>query len=109
MFEKIPPEQRSQAMKFLTILFEKQAEGISSINKSSAADSVKKSQIDNLKEECEKTKIKIYKKVIEANQNYLERCNLNENEVFALKYHSMNPRIVLIFDDCTDQIKKFKR
>lgn len=35
--------------------------------------------------------------------------DLSPDEQFVLKYIDFNPRIVLIFDDCTDDIKRFRR
>jgi hypothetical protein len=32
---------------------------------------------------------------------------LSDDEKFTLKYLTLNPRMLLIFDDCTDQIKKY--
>jgi hypothetical protein len=34
--------------------------------------------------------------------------NLNADEQFTLKFINFNPRLVLIFDDCTDLLKKAK-
>ncbi len=51
---------------------------------------------------------KVYKKCIESNSAQLKKMNLNTDEKFTLKYMHMNPRIVLIFDDCTELLDKFK-
>lgn len=45
---------------------------------------------------------------IEKNASYLNSCNLNEDEEFALKYYKLNPRLIILFDDCTELIAKYK-
>jgi hypothetical protein len=34
---------------------------------------------------------------------------LTKDEAYTLKYFDLNPRLALIFDDCTDLISKFKK
>ncbi len=50
----------------------------------------------------------IYRTVIDRNRAKLESMNLSENERWTLKYINFNPSLLLIFDDCTDQLKKFR-
>jgi adenylylsulfate kinase-like enzyme len=59
---------------------------------------------------------KKYKKFIEMfckchineNRSRLQKISLSKDEQFTLKYLNFNPRIALIFDDCTEQIKRNK-
>ena len=38
----------------------------------------------------------------------LRRMQLSADEAFTLKYYKINPRLLLIFDDCTEQLSKLK-
>lgn len=50
----------------------------------------------------------IYKKNIIDNRHKYEKMQINDSEKFAIKYLDLNPRAVIIFDDCTEQLEKFK-
>lgn len=67
-----------------------------------------KAKIDEMGRECERLIILIYKHFINTEREKLVKLPLNSDEKFTLKYLNLNPRIVVIFDDCTDQLKKFK-
>ncbi len=49
---------------------------------------------------------KVYKTHILANRDKLMRNKLTEQEKFTIKFINFNPKLLLIFDDCTDVIKK---
>jgi hypothetical protein len=51
----------------------------------------------------------LYKKYINDHKHNINRQYLNEEEAFALKYITFNPRTVIIFDDCAAQFKELKR
>lgn len=66
-------------------------------------------KIEDMRSDSDKLITLIYRRYIHANRAALGRMHgLSEDERFALKYLDLNPRLVLIFDDCTAQIKKFK-
>lgn len=67
-----------------------------------------KSKLNEMKEDCDKLLIQIYKTYITKESQNLSRLNLTTQEQFTIKYHAMNPRLVIVFDDCTDLIKKYK-
>jgi hypothetical protein len=67
-----------------------------------------KSKLNEMKDECDKLLIEIYKTYITRESANLGRLNLSKQEQFTLKYHAMNPRLVIVFDDCTDLIKKYR-
>lgn len=50
----------------------------------------------------------IYKHYINDNKYRLARMPLDAEEKFALRYINLNPRLVLIFDDCTEALNKLK-
>ena len=66
-------------------------------------------KIADMEAECEKVKTLIFKHTVSQNLSKLNKCNLSEKEQYTIKYLNFNPRLVLIFDDCSDQIEKFKK
>lgn len=65
-------------------------------------------KINEMEAECRKLIMLVYKHYIEANRAQLMGMQLSKDEHFALKYINLNPRLVLIFDDCTEQLKRMK-
>lgn len=63
---------------------------------------------DYKKVECSTIINRLCMNCIEENIETLNRASLDEDEIFALKYYKLNPRIVILFDDCTELINKFK-
>lgn len=52
-----------------------------------------------IEENYKKTKIKLYKKVIETHKDKLPQCKLTEEEITALNNLDLNPHMILLFDD----------
>lgn len=67
-----------------------------------------KNKMAELEEEFERLIMLVYKRYINENRAKLAAMNLNADEQFTLKYLNLNPRMVIIFDDCTDQLYKFR-
>lgn len=64
---------------------------------------------DKVKEEVEKIKISFFKSVLEPyRKGLLKAGSLTENEKYTLKYLKINPKAIIIFDDCASQIKKLQ-
>ena len=51
----------------------------------------------------------IYKHAISENASALQKESLTEDEKYSLKYINLNPNLVILFDDCTALIDKFKK
>lgn len=51
---------------------------------------------------------RISKAVIAKHRTTLKKAKLSKDELCAIKYLAFNPRILLIFDDCTDELKREK-
>jgi hypothetical protein len=64
--------------------------------------------VEKMEEHCNKMISLIYKKKISDHRGELARMTLTDNEKYTLKYFDLNPNMVLIFDDCTDELKKLK-
>lgn len=50
----------------------------------------------------------IYQKEINRAASYLMGQNLDEQEKYSLKFINLNPRMLIIFDDCTDMLYKIR-
>jgi len=65
-------------------------------------------KLEKMKEECQKLTVLIYKHYISQHKDTLGRMKLTNDEAYSLKYINFNYRLILILDDCTHLIKKFK-
>jgi hypothetical protein len=63
---------------------------------------------NKMKDECDKLLVLIYKHYINEYSSTLAKISLSSDEQFSLKYVNLNPRLVLIFDDVTDLLLKYK-
>lgn len=73
-----------------------------------APDAEAKSKISRMEADYSELVIKVYKMRILKSSRYLSEQKLSEIEAFTLKYIDFNPKLLLIFDDCTDLFKKMK-
>lgn len=78
------------------------------INSEEKEEGVARAKIADMEKECKKLIILIYKHCINKHKDRLAKLPLSKDEQFSLKYLNLNPRLVIIFDDCTDLLKKFK-
>lgn len=69
----------------------------------------KKTMENKLIKASEKKLIALYKNNIRSNKSILENKNLDNNEKIALKYLDLNPRIMLIIDDSTENFKQWMK
>lgn len=67
-----------------------------------------KGKIEEMEVDFNKLVNMIHKHYINENRAKLSKMNLTKDEQFTLKFLNLNPRMVLIFDDCTDELGKFK-
>lgn len=87
--------------------FDKCVKGIR--QSSNNSDAVISLEVDLLKQKVDRTIKAVYRKFIGENRKYLEAKDLTDAEKYALKFLDLNPRMVIIFDDCTDQLAKLKK
>lgn len=79
---------------------------INEINSSNNIEySIKKSQTIIIETTQSKQIKKIYQQTIRNNKSFLEKCNLTAKEKIALEYLDINPRLMLIIDDCSEKFK----
>lgn len=63
------------------------------------------SKLDELSAECTRVITNIRKKYITDNRAALSLLDLTTEEAYCLRYLNLNPKLILIFDDCTVEIK----
>lgn len=62
---------------------------------------------DKVKEEVRKIKVSFFKSILEPFRKQLLKHNgLSDDEKYTMKYLKINPKAIIIFDDCASQIKK---
>lgn len=67
-------------------------------------------QRDDVRKKGDRVINLIYKKILTMARDYLmDHARLNEDEKYTLHYLNFNPRMLLIFDDCADVLKKLSK
>lgn len=84
------------------------AEHISKIEDQYLDKGIQKKKIAELEEKHVEFRTLLYKRYIMANISTLSRMNLSTDEAFSLKYIGFNPRMVVIFDDCSADFANIK-
>lgn len=67
------------------------------------------SRQDEVNQHIDELLVKLLKKHIQRHKHILERqqSSLSEDELYSLTYLDLNPRVVLIFDDCASDLKGY--
>jgi hypothetical protein len=103
LFKKIPSRETSIIVAAMSQSAEKHRNFVN--NNDTLNFAQKKAQISAIDTQLNK-KLKImYKKTIERFKSNLESMNLNDKETIALEYLNINPRLMLIIDDRSEQFK----
>lgn len=107
LFDRIPNNSRENDI--INSVNRKRKEYAAEVSAESVDESTAKAKIADMEKECKKLIILIYKDCIDRHKDKLAKLALNRDEQFSLKYLNLNPRLVVIFDDCTDLLNKFKK
>ncbi len=67
-----------------------------------------KKVVEDIGKEYDKFFMLLYKKYISEHKEKLAKMDLDPDEAFTLRYLGFNPRLLLIFDDCTADFKRLK-
>jgi ABC-type dipeptide/oligopeptide/nickel transport system ATPase subunit len=78
-------------------------------SKMNNTDDLTESEMSCKKIQCEEYIQNIYRKYINENSEKLANMNLSEGETKALKYINFNPRLIILFDDCSALFNKVKK
>ena len=97
LFARIPDSKPAKLLRAYGAKLEKV---VSELKDEAAAESMRRTY--------DEFKIRFYKKYIAEYQKYLSVQHLTPAEKISLKNIDFNPRIVVVFDDCTDILKKMK-
>jgi RecA/RadA recombinase len=106
LFNRIVDNRVSRAI--ISDINRKLEDGRKEINAAESNTKTASSKIKDMEREYGKFTNLIYKQSINENRGYLQKLNLSKDEAFSLVYLNLNPRLVLIFDDCTEQLRRFK-
>lgn len=106
LFDRIP--RNTEARDVINNINRKRRAYEDEIQADGADDALIKLKIADMENECKKLIILIYKHYINEHRESLSKLAITNDERFSLKYLNLNPRLVIIFDDCTDLLKKFK-
>jgi hypothetical protein len=111
LFNKIPGNQRARAI--IDSVYQKLQSYKDELAGPSAEPAIEASasraKVAEMEADCKKLIDMIWHNSINCNRGYLQRVAHSKDEQFALKYLNLNPRLVLVLDDCTDLLAKFKR
>jgi hypothetical protein len=107
IFEKID----NQKAKYLITDVCRRAELLSmNLEKNNKLDyGMKKSQISNIEDRKNKEILKIYKSTIRLFKDKISINNLSDLEKIAYQYLDINPRLMIIVDDCTEKLEKWMK
>lgn len=106
LFDKIP--NNGAARQTISEINRKLRERAKEVERSVEDLETARVMLKDMEAEGGKLIIIIFKQCIAKNREVLRGMNLSPELRFAEKYFELNPRLVLIFDDCTDLLKKFK-
>lgn len=106
LFNMIPNNQ--DAIGIINNIENKRREHITEIKNSYADEDTISSKIGAMETDCNELIMKIYRHRISQSSRILEKMKLTDDERWTLKYIDLNPKLLLIFDDCTDILKKIK-
>jgi hypothetical protein len=68
-----------------------------------------RTRLSDLSDECNRIITNIKKKCITDHRSSISMMDLSSDEKFSLKYINLNPKLVLIFDDCTPELKAMSK
>lgn len=102
LFDKIPNNEHARAA----------IDKINEMRRATSAELAKEengvTKTDAAEADCKDLIMRIFRRYISQNRKVLSGMQLDDQEQYTLKYINLNPRMVLIFDDCTDLIKKYR-
>lgn len=101
--------QLSDVNRMLAKIRESKVDNIREIKDTYFDERMQKGKIAKIEEKYKELITLIYKKYINDYRSRLSNARLTEDEQHSLKYLNFNPRLVLVFDDCASDIKKYEK
>jgi hypothetical protein len=106
LFNYIDMDIQEDATFVIKNILDKKKEAIGQIEKK-YEEGIRDEKIKSITATFDDMLIQVYKKYILIDYKHIWICNLTEDERYTLQYISFNPRLLLIFDDCSAQLKPF--
>ncbi len=107
LFDRIP--NNTKARDQINVINNKLREHGSEIGRTGVNPDLAKAKLSEMESTGGKLILLIFKQSIKENRKMLSEIQLSKEERYTLKYFDMNPRIVVIFDDCTDLLLKHRK
>jgi transcription-repair coupling factor (superfamily II helicase) len=107
LFNKMPDRE---SIVMLNAINKRAAECVKTIESSTNLNFAQKKSQKTAIEELQLKRVKeLYKVTIRRNQAYLATQRLTPHEKIALEYLDLNPRLMIIIDDCTDKFEMWMK
>jgi energy-coupling factor transporter ATP-binding protein EcfA2 len=111
LYRRLPSSAKEEIKRYSELADRKKNTIVNLINHQYAFEpGIRESKINEVKEKFKNILLKVHKKFLRENYRYLmKQTDLSEDEKYALTYLDINPRLLIIFDDCAaDLLKVFK-
>lgn len=107
LFEKVPDRNAAQTVRTFN---NKTEEIIERIKSDPELDSAKKVDAINSVNEKKQVTIKnIYRDTIMRYKEFFSNIQLTDEERYCLEYQGINPKLMIVIDDCTDQLRNWHK
>lgn len=100
IFVKLPNKHKSQAMSEIKSIAKIGLDAVNSAKKYEQDDAVK-----IITEKIKKAVASVFKKYITKYKDLLMELDLTADEISVVEYVGINPRVLIIFDDCAPQLR----
>lgn len=110
LYSRLHRDDRKEGDQYIGFIKKKRSRTIEEIrNNRQLSAGEREQKIHEIDEKFEEMLIATYKKFIVPNIQYLheEFAKFNEDEKYAFQYIDLNPRILVIFDDCAAELKAY--
>ena len=105
LFRRLLPPGRQRAERMLARMARKRAAATRSIEQRFAAGR-RDRMLRRIAEKDAEVEARLYRSCIGRETDRLWRLELDADERFSLKHLRLNPRLLLVFDDCADELKR---
>lgn len=106
LFNRIPNNNR--ARQNIEAVKSKVPSYVDEIKATETDDTLMTMRIEEVEAKAKRLIDMIYQKEINKAASYLNTQNLDEQEKYTLRFINLNPRMLIIFDDCTDMLYKIR-
>jgi ABC-type dipeptide/oligopeptide/nickel transport system ATPase subunit len=103
LFARMPDERYAQYIRRAIAAYER------NLAEARASGPIDEDDINKIAQRRDEVLMAVYKYAITKNRAALAKLQLSEAERFSLTFFDLNPNMMIIFDDCTEQINKMKK